>query len=84
MLVSDLWFSNVDGTLQNFSELRLCSLLNVIDSSEFFNIAATDCLNVVFTVCLFTSVKLINSSLVEFRAQLNMSQSRPLMSSLRK
>lgn len=43
-------FSNVDGALRDFSELRMSSLLNVIDISEFFNIAATTCLNVVFTV----------------------------------
>jgi len=36
----------VNGTLRDFSVLRMCSLLNVIDISEFLSIAVTTCLNV--------------------------------------
>lgn len=56
VLVTDLWFSNTDGAPQGFSALSMCSVLNIVDISLFFSIAANTCLNFVFMVCLFTLV----------------------------
>lgn len=54
MLVSD--FFSLGGALQDFSELRMYSLINVIIISEIFSVVATLCLNMVFRMCLITSL----------------------------